>query len=105
MACERFQFSKKTHEDNASFYGVGIVRKSDANPKRIPATYKSIKTILLRFGRLRERPENCVTLHDAEARRQKCRILWKHPLTAVPLTLAPGVLTKEQSWQNMTRAF
>jgi hypothetical protein len=34
MACERVQFSKKTHGD-----GAGIVRKLDANRKRIPATF------------------------------------------------------------------
>jgi hypothetical protein len=52
MACERVQFSKKTHGD-----GAGIVRKLDANRKRIPATYsrRAIKTILGRSGRLRER--------------------------------------------------
>jgi len=33
MACVRVQFSKKTHGD-----GAGIVRKLDANRKRIPAT-------------------------------------------------------------------
>jgi hypothetical protein len=33
MACEGVQFSKKTHGD-----GAGIVRKLDANRKRIPAT-------------------------------------------------------------------
>jgi hypothetical protein len=36
MACERVQFSKKTHVD-----GAGIVRKLDANRKRIPATCAS----------------------------------------------------------------
>ena len=46
MACERVQFSKKTHGD-----GAGIVRKLDANRKRIPATCASSgqsKTILAR---------------------------------------------------------
>jgi hypothetical protein len=33
MACEWIQLSKKTHGD-----GAGIVRKLDANRKRIPAT-------------------------------------------------------------------
>src|SRR5256886_7804874 len=37
MACERVQFSKKTHGD-----GAGIVRKLDANRKRIPATCGSV---------------------------------------------------------------
>jgi hypothetical protein len=36
MACERVQFSKKTHGD-----GAGIVRKLDANRKRIPATCRA----------------------------------------------------------------
>ncbi|KAF5406691.1 MAG: hypothetical protein Udaeo2_32330 [Candidatus Udaeobacter sp.] len=36
MACEQVQFSKKTHGD-----GAGIVRKLDANRKRIPATCAS----------------------------------------------------------------
>src|SRR5438477_10451580 len=36
MACERVQFSKTTHGD-----GAGIVRKLDANRKRIPATCAS----------------------------------------------------------------
>lgn len=42
MACERVQFSKETHGD-----GVGIVRKLDANRKRIPAiaVVRAIKTI------------------------------------------------------------
>ena len=46
MACERVQFAKKTHGD-----GAGIVRKLDANRKRIPATCASSvqsKTILAR---------------------------------------------------------
>jgi hypothetical protein len=45
MACERVQFSKKTHGD-----GAGIVRKLDANRKRIPAACASSgqsKTILV----------------------------------------------------------
>jgi len=40
MACERVQFAKKTHRD-----GAGIVRKLDANRKRIPvaASRRAIK--------------------------------------------------------------
>ena len=67
MACERVQFSKKTHGD-----GAGIVRKLDANRKRIPATCASSgqsKTILAALV-LAHAPvqKNCMTLHDAEAR-------------------------------------
>jgi hypothetical protein len=48
---------EKTAWDNASFQGVGIVGKSDANRKDIPATYsrRTIKTILGRSGHLCER--------------------------------------------------
>jgi hypothetical protein len=48
---------EKTAWDNASFQGAGIVRKSDANRKRIPPLQVvwAIKTILGRSGRLRER--------------------------------------------------
>src|SRR5262245_59257090 len=35
MACDRVQFSKKPHGDNASFQGAGIVRKPHFNRKRI----------------------------------------------------------------------
>ena len=59
MAYERVQFSKKTHGD-----GAGIVRKLDANRKRIPAlqVVRAIKTISGGAGaRARACPEK---LHD-----------------------------------------
>jgi hypothetical protein len=59
MACERVQFSKKTHGD-----GAGIVRKLDANRKRILAlrVVRAIKTISGGAGaRARAYPEK---LHD-----------------------------------------
>src|SRR5437660_11211220 len=66
MACERVQFSKKTHGD-----GTGIVRKLDANRKRIPATCASsgqskrfLAALVLAHAPVQK---NCVTLHDAEA--------------------------------------
>ena len=67
MACERVQFSKKTHGD-----GAGIVRKLDANRKRIPATCASsgqskrfLAALVLAHAPVQK---NCMTLHDAEAR-------------------------------------
>src|SRR5438094_685293 len=52
MACEGVQFSKKTHGD-----GAGIVRKLDANRKRIPATCATIVNILFEvsFAQLERR--------------------------------------------------
>ena len=67
MACEGVQFSKKTHGD-----GAGIVRKLDANRKRIPATRASsgqskrfLAALVLAHAPVHK---NCMTLHDAEAR-------------------------------------
>jgi hypothetical protein len=67
MACERVQLSKKTHGD-----GAGIVRKLDANRKRIPATCASsgqskrfLAALVLAHAPVQK---NCMTLHDAEAR-------------------------------------
>ena len=67
MACERVQFSKKTHAD-----GAGIVRKLDPNRKRIPATRASsgqskrfLAALVLAHAPVQK---NCMTLHDGEAR-------------------------------------
>ena len=67
MACERVQFSKKTHAD-----GAGIVRKLDPNRKLIPATRASsgqskrfLAALVLAHAPVQK---NCMTLHDGEAR-------------------------------------
>ena len=67
MACERVQFSKKTHGD-----GAGIVRKLDANTQAHPASCASSgqsKRFLARLV-LAHAPfqKNCMTLHDAQTR-------------------------------------
>src|SRR5262249_5150847 len=61
---------EKTAWDNVSFQGVGIVGKSDANRKpsgylRSPCDQNDSGAI---WSLVRACQENCITLHDAEAR-------------------------------------
>src|SRR5262249_60313687 len=69
MACERGQFSKKTHGD-----GAGIVRKLDANRNRIPATCASsgqskrfLAALVLPHAPVQK---NCMTLATLETLRR-----------------------------------
>jgi hypothetical protein len=60
MACERVQFSKKTHGD-----GAGIVRKLDANTQAHPGYLRVVRAIKTISGGAGARARACPEkLHD-----------------------------------------
>jgi len=67
MTCERVQFSKKRTGITPHSRAAGTVRKSDANRKRIPATYGAVQSKRF-WGDPGAYAIESRKLHDAEAR-------------------------------------